>query len=86
MKVYDIYMMVIGCLVIGGFFALLGILIFVEVKQVNESLLNIAIGGLMSSFVTVVAYFFGSSSGSKMKTELMNKPDKKEFDHYQSMG
>lgn len=69
MKKHDVYMIIIGLIVVIGFFALLCVLVFVEIKQTNKDLLNIALGGLMGSFVTVISYFYGSSQGSKIKTE-----------------
>jgi hypothetical protein len=66
-------MLVLGAIITIGFFTLLGILMYKEIKPINESLLNIAIGALMSAFITVVGYFFGSSHGSKIKNDILNK-------------
>lgn len=68
-------MLVLGTVIVAGFFTLLGLLLFIDIKLINESLINIAMGGLMSSFGTVVGYFFGSSNGSKVKTELLSRAE-----------
>jgi len=75
MKKFDTYMLILGAVIVIGFFTLLTILIYTEIKPANENLLNVAMGGLMGSFGTVVGYFFGSSSGSKQKTEILGKTE-----------
>ena len=73
MKTRQIYMYILGGLIVIGFFALLYILVFQGVPGANKELLNIVVGALIGSFTTVVGYFYGSSMGSKDKTELMSK-------------
>jgi cytochrome c biogenesis protein CcdA len=73
MKAKDLAMYILGAIIVLGFFGLLGMLIIKGIPQTNEQLLNIAIGTLLAAFGTVVGYFYGSSSGSKDKTELLNK-------------
>ena len=41
-------------------------------KNGNEALL-LMLGALQTAFTGVIAYYFGSSSGSKAKDELINK-------------
>jgi amino acid transporter len=69
----DYFQIVLGVLVITGFFLLLIILVLSAIPKENEGLLNLVIGALIGSFVTVVNYFFGSSKGSAEKTELLSK-------------
>lgn len=70
-KTRDIYMLVLGALIVSGFFALLYILIYAGIPEQNKEILNIVVGALIGSFTSVVGYFFGSSLGSKDKTEVM---------------
>ena len=65
---------ILSGLITVGFFGLLGTLIFVGVPEQNKDLLNISVGALIGAFTGgVVGYFFGSSSGSKEKTDMLNK-------------
>ena len=73
MKTKDLFMYILGGLIVAGFFALIGMLIFKEVPVDNKDLLNIAIGSLLAAFSTVVAYFYGSSKGSSEKNEIISK-------------
>lgn len=73
-KTRDIYMLVLGALIVSGFFALLYILIYAGIPEQNKEILNIVVGALIGSFTSVVGYFFGSSLGSKDKTEVMGGP------------
>jgi len=66
----EIFMYVLGALVVVGFFTILWYLI----KQGTfESTINLAIGSLIGAFATIVGYFYGSSKGSSDKNELINK-------------
>ena len=73
MKTHDLYMLILGGMIVLGFFGLLITLLNVKTPIVNVDLLNIAMGGLLTAFMTIVNYFFGSSHGSKVKTEMMEK-------------
>jgi VIT1/CCC1 family predicted Fe2+/Mn2+ transporter len=77
-KYFDIYMLALGGLIVAGFFTILALLLFIDIKPGNESLLNIAIGGLMANFGAVVGYFFGSSHGSRIKTDMTQNIKKDE--------
>jgi uncharacterized membrane protein len=71
MKFKDLFMYIVGSLVIIGLFILVYILVFVEVPEQNENILYMIAGLIGGSFVTVVAYYFGSSNGSKIKTDII---------------
>ena len=73
MKTHDLYMLILGGMIVLGFFGLLITMLNVKTPIVNVDLLNIAMGGLLTAFMTIVNYFFGSSHGSKVKTEMMEK-------------
>ena len=72
MNFKDIYMYVLGALIVLGFIFLLGLLIFQGVPAVNSDLLYLAVGALVAKFGDVVAYFFGSSKGSSDKTTILS--------------
>ena len=62
---------VLGALIVLGFFALLALLIFKGIPEGNSELLYLAVGALITGFATVVGYFYGSSAGSAEKTEML---------------
>ena len=69
----ELYMYILGGVIVLAFFVMLYLLILNTVPQANESLLNITVGALIGSFTTVVGYFYGSSKGSADKTEHLTK-------------
>ena len=60
---------------IGFFGSLFWMFIYGVPKNGNEALL-LMLGALQTAFTGVIAYYFGSSSGSKAKTDLMVSKDK----------
>lgn len=73
----EIYMYILGALVVLSFFLLLGILIFKPIPIENDKVLTLAIGALIGHTATIVGYYFGSSKGSSDKTQLLSKPEDK---------
>lgn len=67
-KTKDIFMFVLGAIIVIGFFAILAYLIYVKGY---ESTLNLAIGALIGAFTTIVGFFYGSSKGSHDKNEII---------------
>jgi hypothetical protein len=65
----DWFMYVVGILVLGAFLGVVYVALFVEVK--DENLFYFISGNVFSMVMTVVAYFYGSSKGSKDKTKLI---------------
>lgn len=72
-RVNEIFMHSLGALLILGFFVLLFLLVVKPVPVQNGELLYLVAGALIGNFSSVVNYFFGSSMGSKQKTELLAK-------------
>jgi hypothetical protein len=71
MKINEIFMYILGALIVlVFFFVIIGLLLW-EVPQANKEALYLALGTLLGSFTGVVGYFYGSSAGSKQKTELL---------------
>lgn len=67
------YMYSLGALVVIGFFAIIGIMLFLGTFKDS---LNILVGTLSAAFGSIIGYFFGSSKSSAEKTELMSKNGK----------
>ncbi len=66
----------LGTVIVVGFFVILYLLVMNIVPESNREVLNILLGALVGSFGSIVQYFYGSSQGSREKTDLMS--DKKE--------
>lgn len=62
---------ILAYLITLGFFGMLAFMLFSNVPQGSRDLLNILMGALASGWISVTAYYFGSSSGSQMKTTLL---------------
>jgi len=67
-KIKDIYMYVLGAIVVAGFFLTLAFMINAGSYKTE---VNMIVGALIGAFITVVGFFYGSSKGSADKTELM---------------
>lgn len=56
-----------------GFFGVLATLMFADVSTQNESILYVMLGALGAAWSGVIAYYFGSTAGSRYKTEMLAK-------------
>lgn len=69
----DWYVAVLGAFVVLAFTLVLGMMVFKPVKEdkirseSSVALINILVGALTAGYSTVLAYYFGSSTGSKSK-------------------
>lgn len=63
--------------VIALSFLLFGILIFIEVKTAAKDILIYILGVLSAAVTQILAYYFGSSQGSKEKTKEIQEMMKK---------
>lgn len=72
-KKNEIFAYALAALIIVGFFTILALLVLKPVPQINSEILYLVVGTLIGSFTSVVGYFFGSSAGSKQKTEIISK-------------
>lgn len=68
MKSKEIFMYALGAMITFGFFATL---IFLIISGKFPESVNLVIGTLLTTFGTVVGYFFGSSKGSSDKNEII---------------
>jgi hypothetical protein len=55
----------------AGFFGILGFLLFQAPPANSRDVLNIMLGSLGTAWVSMVAYYFGSSAGSEAKTKII---------------
>lgn len=80
MAQYDIFKMVIGIIIVGGFMTTLGVMFWVPIPIENKMAVDIVLGALATMTVSIVSYLFGSSRGSKEKDAIIaqlkhNKPE-----------
>lgn len=68
---------VIGAVVLLAFFSGHLIMMFVGIPEQNKEPFIHSLGMLDAAFIAIVSYYFGSSSGSKAKTELLEQELKK---------
>jgi hypothetical protein len=64
---------VIGGLVVVGFFGILGMLLFrpENFNELNREPIMLMVGALIAAFSGLMGFFFGSSAGSARKTDLL---------------
>lgn len=63
-----------------GFFGVLGSLMGFDIDASSKDVLLIMLGTLGTAWTGVIAYYFGSTAGSKQKTELLAKAKPVEMD------
>ena len=78
MKRSEVFMLILAILVVIEFSLLIVGLTFKKIILENENLLYLAIGYLAANFTTIIGYYFGSSEGSKVKTQLLSTKEVKE--------
>lgn len=72
-KAKEVYMYVLGAVVVVGGFVLAYLIIFNPVPEANRSILDVAFGLVLGWGGAVVGYFYGSSKSSADKTQLLSK-------------
>lgn len=70
MKAKELYMYILGSIIVIGFFTTL---IFMISKDNYASEVNMIVGALIGSFITVVGFFYGSSKGSSDKNDILTR-------------
>jgi hypothetical protein len=66
-------MYVLAGVVVVGFFAVVGILFFVDIPEGSKEVAFMLLGVLGAQFGAVCNYFFGSSKSSADKTQMLGK-------------
>lgn len=65
----NIYMGIVGMVVIFATVALVAALFSIPIPDTNRDMVNVASGTLLGAFVSVVSFYFGSSKSSRDKDE-----------------
>ena len=69
----DIFMYSLGGIIVMAFFAVIIVLLTIEMPKSNENMLYILLGALVAKFGDVVNYFYGSSKSSSDKNEMIER-------------
>jgi len=67
----DVNLYAIAWVMLAGFFGLIAVLLRYPVPPDSSGVIFMLFGSLASGFMAVISYFFGSSSGSKAKDDLL---------------
>ena len=67
---------ILALLIVGGFFGIIAFQMWWTVPIANQKTLDIMLGSLGTCFISVVAFFFGSSKSSKSKDDTINSLSK----------
>lgn len=78
-KINGIFAYILASLLIIGFFTLIVLLVLIPIPEQNGKILYLVCGSLIGSFTLVVGYFFGSSAGSKQKTEIISRQNNEQY-------
>jgi len=74
----DVFFYLVGVLFLLGFFALSSFIIYHAVPAGNEQLIGGVLETLKNGAILILGYFYGSSSGSSKKTDIIAKNGKDE--------
>ena len=58
MTTHELSRLILSAIIVLGFFALVGITLFVPIQGYELQIVDMLIGALVASFTNVVAYFF----------------------------
>lgn len=64
---------VIAAVVLSGWFLIQGVLLFTVIPQEMREIIMRTLGTLDAVLLGIIGYYFGSSAGSKQKSELLSK-------------
>lgn len=70
---------ILACVTLLAFLSYIAAITFIP-HSADIGLVNIAVGWLGGASTTVISYYFGSSSGSEKKTEMLGGVKKGERD------
>jgi len=71
----DLYQNILGTAIGVILVIMLTLLFLIDIPQNNMNILLLIIGALISSFTTVVQYYFGSSKGSADKDKIIRNKE-----------
>ena len=77
MTVLDWTPRILACAITVGFFTVLATMMRNELPKEGRDALLIMLGALGTSWTSVIAYYFGSTAGSRAKTDLIAKANGK---------
>lgn len=73
MAVKDKTPMIMAAVVTAGFFSIVWYMLVETIPVENQRILDMMLGSLMTAWTGIIAYYFGSSRGSAVKHELIER-------------
>ncbi len=73
MKAKEVYMYILGALIVLGVFIITWFFLYKEMPPANKEIMFTIVGVMLAKFADVIGYFFGSSKGSSDKNEMFKK-------------
>jgi hypothetical protein len=70
-SVKDVTPSILAYVLTLGFFGLLALMVFHDVPAANDAAVNILLGALGTGWIQSMAYYFGSSAGSRTKDAML---------------
>lgn len=64
---------ILALLLTGGFFGIMGVMMFFPIPDTAIQVIDVMLGSLGTAWISVITYYFGSSYGSRIKTHLLGK-------------
>lgn len=62
---------VLALLLTFGFFGVLAMMMLYPIQQGTQGVIEVMLGSLGTAWISVITYYFGSSYGSQIKTQLL---------------
>lgn len=63
----------LALLLTGGFFGVMASMMFFPIPATAVQVIDVMLGSLGTAWISVITYYFGSSYGSRMKTDLLKQ-------------
>jgi len=77
----ELYQYILATIIVLGQIWLFKEVLTTVIPESNKSTFDMLVGSLITAFTLITGYFFGSSLGSKNKTDIMNEKEAEKTDN-----